>query len=429
MAGKNKLLVGLGLTLLALGLGLWLARSQWESRARSDAQEFVQEAEATYKSALDLIFKPEYKTGNGDRFTLIQTEPPGALVYHQGQKVGDRTTPVIVPGENFEGLEFHSPWHLGETSVYRETVKLEPLLIGRLSAPLVVLGALLLGLGLRSGSSPAQPQRQVNPANRFGQYERLELLGEGAMGSVYEARSLDTGDSRRYALKVLQTQLSEDETFRARFEREAAICAKLDHPGIVHVHAKGEKEGQLWLAMDLIEGQDLGDWLQKKPSEARIVELTLKLCQALSHAHGLEIIHRDLKPENIMVTAQEEPIIMDFGLARGEHYATITQANTTLGTPQYMAPEQVRGDSRDPRSDLYSLGCILYQCLAGHAPFEGHPIEVIMAQVNSAPAPLEGEAKVSPELAAIVHCLLAKKVVDRYASVEELVSALKSLNA
>jgi serine/threonine-protein kinase len=194
------------------------------------------------------------------------------------------------------------------------------------------------------------------------------------------------------------------------------------------MQAHGEKNGELWMAMDFVAGQELDHWLAEKPrSEGEIIDLAARLCQGLQHAHDLGIVHRDLKPANIIIVEGDRPVIADFGLARSRHYDTITKAHTTLGTPAYMAPEQGEGYPSDALADLYSLGCILYECLAGRPPFVGEAMQVLLAQLTKTPEPLCQHAKVSPEMETLVHKLLQKDKAKRYGSAEETRQALLSL--
>ena len=248
------------------------------------------------------------------------------------------------------------------------------------------------------------------------------------MGQVYRARAVDPNDTRAYALKVLKQEWSQSEEFRKRFEREFQICRQLDSDTVVRVHDHGEKDGELWMVMDYVEGRNLADWLQEQQrSQPEIVSMAAALCQSLQYAHDLGIVHRDLKPDNILVRPDGQPVVTDFGLARSRHYATITQANTILGTPAYMAPEQVEGSSSDSQVDLYSLGCILYESFAGRPPFVGEGLEVVLAQLTREPEPLSQHAKVTPECETVVHRLLEKDKSKRYSSAAETRQALLAL--
>jgi serine/threonine protein kinase len=239
------------------------------------------------------------------------------------------------------------------------------------------------------------------------------------MGTVYRARG--TQKAGTYALKVLHTEWSQSPEFRQRFEREYQICQQLDSPRVVRVHASGEKDGQLWMVMDFVAGPTLTEWLAQKPrTEQQVLTIAAAICEGLSYAHNLGIVHRDLKPDNVIITSEQNPVITDFGLARSRHYATITQAHTVLGTPAYMAPEQIEASTITGQADLYSLGCMLYEALSGRPPFQGEAMEVVMAQLTRQPDPLSQHATVSPSCEQLVHRLLAKDKSQRYASADEV---------
>lgn len=284
------------------------------------------------------------------------------------------------------------------------------------------VGGLLLALSFLPAGTKRESEPGVDEADRFGDYVRQEQIGEGAMGVVYRARGGDGG--RNYALKVLREEVCRSPDFVGRFQREVDICSEFDHPGLVSIHAHGEKEGRLWLVMDLVEGAELREKMDEGTLDAgRAREIVLALCEALEHAHSRDVVHRDLKPENILLRAQDgTPVITDFGLARGEHYETITKTDATLGTPAYMPPEQVTGETpADARADLYSLGCILYEMLAGTPPFTGEPIQVIVAHMSQPPPALPS---FDGGLDAVVERLLQKDPEARFQTAAQLAAAL-----
>jgi predicted ATPase len=247
-------------------------------------------------------------------------------------------------------------------------------------------------------------------------------LGEGGMGVVYRAH--DTMLDRPVAVKVLSPHLAGDGA--ERLLREARSVAKLDHPHIVSVYDAGEVDGQPFIAMQLVSGTNLREM---KPSIERAVDVARQVCLALDHAHSKGIIHRDIKPENIMLTDGDVVKVMDFGLARSEGRTRLTQAGYLLGTVAYMAPEQVLGGETDARSDLYSLGCVLYELTTGRLPFTGDdPISIISQHLQVPPvAPHWHNPNVSPELEGIILKLMAKDPGERYGSAAELIAALDSL--
>ena len=268
----------------------------------------------------------------------------------------------------------------------------------------------------------------TRPEDQFGRFVRGELIGKGAMGEVYKCTSCLPGDQNTYALKVLLPEWSKATDFRTRFEREADICRKLDHPNLVRAYDHGEKDGRLWMVMDYVDGEELESWLKSGDhSEEELVKLFRQVCQGLEYAHKVGVIHRDLKPGNILVRRHnQQPVIADFGLARGKHYATITKTNTTLGTPTYMAPEQVTGGKGSPESDLYSLGCVMYEALAGKPPFEETDVmALLMLKLQGETPPELPAGKANDKLRATVMKLLSNSPEQRFRSAGELMEALK----
>jgi Tol biopolymer transport system component/predicted Ser/Thr protein kinase len=259
------------------------------------------------------------------------------------------------------------------------------------------------------------------------QYRILSKLGQGGMGEVYLAE--DTALRRRVAIKFLPSGASQDEETLARFRREAQAAAALEHPGIVGVHHVGVHEGRPYIAMAHVEGRPLSDVMAQAPlPTARIAELTSQVAEALAAAHRAGIVHRDVKPSNIMVASDGRARVLDFGLAKLEGDALVTSADVTLGTAQYMSPEQVRGERVDARSDIFSLGAVLYEMLSGRRPFGGEHREAIFyAILNETPAPPSRAGDREAEaLAAVAMKALEKRPEDRYASADEMLAALRA---
>jgi serine/threonine protein kinase len=255
------------------------------------------------------------------------------------------------------------------------------------------------------------------------------LLGEGAMGTVYLAEETSTG--RRVALKLLAPELARDERFRRRFLRETELAASLDHPHVVPTLTSGEEDGTLYLAMAYVEGSDLRKLLRREGrlEPERALELIEQVAGALDAAHGTGLVHRDVKPGNILVEhdAQgEHAYVCDFGLARHvSSVSSLTSDRGFVGTIDYVPPEQIEGGTIDGRADVYSLGCVLYECLAGAGPFDrDSELSVLFAHLNDPPPRLTA---VRPELPAafdsVVETALAKSPDDRYATCAELVNA------
>lgn len=272
--------------------------------------------------------------------------------------------------------------------------------------------------------SPNTPEELI-----YGRFVRGSLIGQGSMGEVFKCRSCIPHDDRTYALKLLLPEWGKSEDFRKRFEREIDICLKLSHPNLVRAHGRGEKDGQLWMVMDYLEGRELCDWLQEnKPSEREVLEMARSIADGLDHAHQQGVVHRDLKPSNIIVkNSDQQPVIADFGLARGKHYDTITKTNTTLGTPTYMPPEQITGGLAGPQGDLYSLGCIIYEALSGAPPIdEPDVMKLLSRKLMETPPPLSSSVA-SAEVAAMVSKLLESDPINRYSTAREVSEFLSKL--
>ncbi|WP_424213887.1 serine/threonine-protein kinase [Streptomyces sp. BI20] len=271
-----------------------------------------------------------------------------------------------------------------------------------------------------------------------GRYRLDRRLGAGGMGEVW--RATDTRLGREVAVKTISTQVAEDPRLEARFRKEARTAAGLAHPHIVTVHDHGEGtvggRRTLYLVMELVRGRSLAAVLAKGPqSVPDVVDWAVRICQALAAAHAAGVVHRDVKPANIMVhgPGETEVKICDFGIARlAEETGTgLTATGMGIGTPAYMSPEQVRGERGiDGRSDLYSLGCVLYELLAGTPPFTGAAWSVVHQHVNTAPRPLrELRPELPRELSALVMELLAKEPARRPADAAATAERLRRVLA
>ena len=279
--------------------------------------------------------------------------------------------------------------------------------------------------------------RQAMPAEiRIGAvlagFRLKSLIGQGAMGAVYLAEGRETGAT--VALKLLTPELTEDKRFRQRFMREAEIAASLAHPHIVPILTFGEEDGRLYLAMAHVGGSDLHELLRREGrlEPARTLHLIGHVAAALDAAHAAGLVHRDVKPANILVAGEaveEHAYVCDFGLARHiSSVSSLTGDRGFVGTIDYVPPEQIAGGTIDRRADVYSLGCVLYECLTGERPFgRESELALVYAHLNEAPPRV---TNLSPELPEtvdrVVATALAKEPDDRYASCGELVAALKA---
>ena len=249
-----------------------------------------------------------------------------------------------------------------------------------------------------------------------GRYELVEVIGRGGMGTVYRASDLVL--RRSVAVKLLPGPLADqDPTSVARFEREARAAAALNNPAVVAVYDTGADETTRFIVMELISGDSLEAILRDDgPLDPdRATGIASRVADALAAAHAAGIVHRDIKPANVMVAEDGSVKVLDFGIARAMDATTVTQNASVLGTAAYMAPERALGKPADERSDIYSLGCVLYALLAGHPPFRGDSAAAVLnQQANVAPRPLRGEnSRVSRQLDAFVMQMLAKSPDDR----------------
>ena len=269
-------------------------------------------------------------------------------------------------------------------------------------------------------------------ATPFGHYQLQELLGRGGMGEVY--RAYDTNTDRIVALKVLPPHLADDSTFQQRFRRESQAAAGLNEPHVVPIHGFGEIDGRLYLDMRLIEGRDLGTILKesdKPPGAAFAVNVVEQVAAALDAAHEAGLIHRDVKPSNILITDQDFVYLIDFGLARTAGEKAVTTAGSTLGTLAYMAPERFDAGHADPRSDIYALTCVLYECLTGSRPYPSDTLEQQIKghMVSPPPRPSATEEKLAA-FDDVIAKGMAKKPDKRYQTAGDLATAARrALNA
>ncbi|MBL0147860.1 MAG: protein kinase [Ideonella sp.] len=284
---------------------------------------------------------------------------------------------------------------------------------------------------LLTGTLPGKREAEGADIRRVGRYEILERIGRGGMATVFKAH--DPGIGRDVAIKFLHPSLCEDEGCRTRFLREAGAAGRLSHPNIAVVHDVGEIDGRPYMAMELLTGESLADELEEKKTlpVREVVTVGIELARALDFAHAKGIVHRDIKPGNILRLRDSRTIkVTDFGIAHidnpSDDSTDRTRVGDILGTPQYMSPEQARGDRIDGRSDLFSAGIVLYQMLTGQRPFRGDNLVAVATKIaNEDPPPIDKQRQGVPaSLRRVVDRCLAKQPEKRFQTGAELTEAL-----
>ncbi len=263
---------------------------------------------------------------------------------------------------------------------------------------------------------------------KLGKYVLDAKLGEGGMAAVY--RSTHPQLNRPVAIKVLPHQQRTDDSFAQRFEREAQAMAALNHPTLIRIYDIDQQDNLIYMVMDMVQGGSLDDRLRSGTPMGLYwaCDVVARVAEALDIAHRKGIIHRDIKPSNILLTTEEDPVVADFGIAKmmQQDNADLTSAGTIMGTPLYMAPEQIKGEHVDGRADLYALGVVLYQLLTGHTPFTGDTLAVITKQLHEPPPPLRTSTPDLPApLEAVVLRALSKNPEQRFSTGAELAAAIR----
>jgi tetratricopeptide (TPR) repeat protein/TolB-like protein len=274
----------------------------------------------------------------------------------------------------------------------------------------------------------ADSLRRLAPGSLIaGRYRIGDLKGVGGMGLVYEAFDQELGIT--VALKVIRPELAADSSLIERFRRELLLGRQVSHPNVVRIHDIGQDGDLYFLTMDYVDGQSLRQWIEERGSvdEATAVAMVRPIAEALAAAHRAGVIHRDLKPSNILVDAAGKPHISDFGLARSLAVSGQTQAGAVIGTPDYLSPEQAKGETVDARSDLYSLAVIVFEMLSGQLPFPGGSLAETLAQrIAGRPRDLADlGVSVSPGLRAVLRRALDPSPSRRFASAEEMLEAIE----
>jgi serine/threonine-protein kinase len=274
--------------------------------------------------------------------------------------------------------------------------------------------------------------REVAVGDKLDQYEIVDLIARSGMASIFKARDTATGEL--VALKVPHLQFESDVVFYERFRREEEIGQRLDHPNVIKF-LKPRHKSRMYAAMELVEGKSLRALLEQEHPlpAARALAIAQQVAEALAHMHERGVVHRDLKPENILITPAGQVKIVDFGIALDKSARRLTWVGLsgTIGTPDYIAPEQIGGRRGDARTDIYALGTILYEMLTGNLPFAGESaLAVMRAKTDGEPRPLTYFAPdIDPHLEAIVLKAIERLPRDRYQSAAELLHDLRNPSA
>ncbi|NYF80325.1 serine/threonine-protein kinase [Granulicella arctica] len=272
------------------------------------------------------------------------------------------------------------------------------------------------------------PNLSIHPGDQLDHYRLESIVATSGMATVF--RAIDSLTGQQVAIKVPHPEVESDPAMFERFQREAEIGTKLDHPGVMKVYPNPDRT-QVYMVMEWLEGRLLRQILneEKKLSADRAAKLIVGICHALEYIHANGVVHRDLKPENIMVDSLDNIRLIDFGIAANAGARRLTFANFSqnLGTPDYISPEQVRGKRGDARSDIYSLGVMLYEMLTGSVPFSGpNPFAVMNDRLLNQPRPpMELESSITPQMQEILYRALEREPKNRYASAREFAHDLQ----
>src|SRR5713101_608853 len=291
--------------------------------------------------------------------------------------------------------------------------------------------------GQKAGWSAATPVRPSSDAAAKGQlkpgsvlaerYEILQLLGQGGMGAVYKAR--DNELDRIVALKLIRSELAKNPEVLRRFKQELILARQVTHKNVIRIFDLGQSDGIKFITMDFVEGQDLRSLLLEKGKLApeQAARIMLQICRALEAAHAEGVIHRDLKPQNIMLDASGRVYVMDFGIARSAYLPGMTQTGALIGTPEYMSPEQGRGEKLTERSDIFSLGIIFYELLTGKSPYYSDtPLATLWKRMQEkATPPVVVDPTLPQALSGIVVKALEIEPEERFASAREMAQQLE----
>ncbi len=274
------------------------------------------------------------------------------------------------------------------------------------------------------------PTEELNTGSTFaGRYQIIEELGKGGMGKVYKA--LDTDLKEKVAIKLIKPEVAADKNTIERFRNELKFARKIRHKNVCQMYDLNREEGTHYITMEYVHGEDLKRLIRKmgQMSAGQVISIAVQVCEGMAEAHRLGVVHRDLKPQNIMVDEEGNARIMDFGIARSVKGKGITGAGVMIGTPEYMSPEQVEGKDSDQRSDIYSLGVILYEMVTGRVPFEGDtPFTIGVKHKSEAPRnPKELNTQIPEDLSHLILRCMEKDKEKRYQGAEELLSELEKI--
>ncbi|MDD3363592.1 MAG: protein kinase [Syntrophomonas sp.] len=263
-----------------------------------------------------------------------------------------------------------------------------------------------------------------------GRYELIEIIGEGGMSTVYKAR--DRVLDRIVAVKILKDEFSRDKNFVEKFKTEALSAARISHPNIVNIYDVGQENDIHYIVMELVDGKTLKDMIRSQAplSIERAVDIAIMVCDGVQHAHEKGIIHRDIKPHNILITEHGMVKVADFGIARAVSSGTITYGNNIVGSVHYFSPEQARGEAINRTTDIYSIGCILYEMLTGKVPFDADsPITIALRHIHDVPpSPRTINNAIPPALEGIIYKAMEKVPANRFSTALDMRNALLNLN-
>ncbi|MFX0200320.1 MAG: protein kinase, partial [Candidatus Hodarchaeota archaeon] len=274
------------------------------------------------------------------------------------------------------------------------------------------------------------PKEELTTGSTFaGRYQIIEELGKGGMGKVYKAN--DTDIKEKVAIKLIKPEISTDKKTIERFQNELKFARKIRHKNVCQMFDLNREEGTYYITMEYVEGENLKNMIRMSGQLGigTAISVAKQVCEGLVEAHKLEVVHRDLKPSNIMLDREGIVRIMDFGIARSLKEKGITGAGVMIGTPEYMSPEQVESKETDHRSDIYSLGIILFEMVIGRVPFEGGtPLSVAVKHKTEAPQdPKELNPQIPEDLSKVILKCMEKDKEKRYQSADELRSELENI--